>query len=44
MGAGDHGQQPGDWRRDLLDDFADPDRSSAVLASIRVLGEGTNYP
>ncbi|MGC0344394.1 Helicase associated domain protein [Streptomyces sp. SLBN-8D4] len=39
-----HGQQPSDWRRDLLDDFADPDRACAVLSNVRVLNEGVDMP
>ncbi|WP_327350074.1 Helicase associated domain protein [Streptomyces sp. NBC_01321] len=39
-----HGEQPGDWRRDLLEDFADPDRVCAVLSNVRVLNEGVDMP
>ena len=39
-----HGQQSGDWRRDLLDDFADPERDCAVLSNVRVLNEGVDMP
>ncbi|MGW4202306.1 Helicase associated domain protein [Streptomyces sp. NPDC004726] len=39
-----HGEQPGDWRRDLLEDFADPDRACAVLSNVRVLNEGVDMP
>jgi superfamily II DNA or RNA helicase len=39
-----HSRQPGDWRRDLLDDFADPDRACAVLSNVRVLNEGVDMP
>ncbi len=39
-----HGQQPGDWRRELLEDFADPDRACAVLSNVRVLNEGVDMP
>lgn len=39
-----HGEQPSDWRRDLLDDFATPDRECAVLSNVRVLNEGVDMP
>ncbi|MGW6739304.1 Helicase associated domain protein [Streptomyces sp. NPDC055025] len=41
-----HGEQPGEWRRDLLEDFADPDpdRACAVLSNVRVLNEGVDMP
>ncbi|WP_141202775.1 DEAD/DEAH box helicase [Streptomyces griseorubiginosus] len=39
-----HSKQTGDWRRDLLDDFADPDRACAVLSNVRVLNEGVDMP
>lgn len=39
-----HSKQPSDWRRDLLDDFADPDRACAVLSNVRVLNEGVDMP
>ncbi|MFE3830565.1 Helicase associated domain protein [Streptomyces sp. NPDC059092] len=41
-----HGEQPGDRRRDLLEDFADPDpdRACAVLSNVRVLNEGVDMP
>ncbi|MFI0716427.1 DEAD/DEAH box helicase family protein [Streptomyces inhibens] len=38
------GEQPSDWRRDLLEDFADPDRAGAVLSNVRVLNEGVDMP
>jgi superfamily II DNA or RNA helicase len=39
-----HGEQDNDWRRNLLDDFADPDRRCAVLSNVRVLNEGVDMP
>ncbi|WP_421107049.1 Helicase associated domain protein [Streptomyces sp. NEAU-S77] len=39
-----HGKQSGEMRRDLLDDFADPDRACAVLSNVRVLNEGVDMP
>lgn len=39
-----HGEQPGDWRRDLLDGFAEPGRDCAVLSNVRVLNEGIDMP
>ncbi|MGW1787654.1 Helicase associated domain protein [Streptomyces tubercidicus] len=39
-----HGEQSGDWRRDLLEDFADPDRACAMLSNVRVLNEGVDMP
>ncbi|MFE7029124.1 Helicase associated domain protein [Streptomyces sp. NPDC057621] len=39
-----HSQQPGEARRDLLDDFAGPDRACAVLSNVRVLNEGVDMP
>ncbi|MFW3469986.1 Helicase associated domain protein [Streptomyces microflavus] len=39
-----HGEQPGDQRRDLLEDFAAPDRGCAVLSNVRVLNEGVDMP
>lgn len=39
-----HGEHPGDWRRDLLEDFADPDRACAALSNVRVLNEGVDMP
>ncbi|GGZ92467.1 helicase [Streptomyces echinoruber] len=39
-----HSQQSADWRRDLLDDFADPGRACAVLSNVRVLNEGVDMP
>lgn len=39
-----HGEQAADWRRDLLQDFADPDRACAVLSNVRVLNEGVDMP
>ncbi|MER5878464.1 Helicase associated domain protein [Streptomyces sp. NPDC001910] len=41
-----HGEQRGDQRRKLLEDFADPDpdRACAVLSNVRVLNEGVDMP
>ncbi|MFJ5105341.1 Helicase associated domain protein [Streptomyces sp. NPDC088554] len=39
-----HGEQRGDQRRELLEDFADPDRACAVLSNVRVLNEGVDMP
>ncbi|QOV33238.1 Helicase associated domain protein [Streptomyces ferrugineus] len=39
-----HSKQSGEWRRDLLEDFADPDRECAVLSNVRVLNEGVDMP
>lgn len=39
-----HGEQPGEERRDLLEDFADTDRGCAVLSNVRVLNEGVDMP
>lgn len=39
-----HAKQSAEWRRDLLQDFADPDRACAVLSNVRVLNEGVDMP
>ncbi|WP_405901868.1 Helicase associated domain protein [Streptomyces sp. NBC_00656] len=39
-----HSEQPGDRRRDLLEDFGDPGRACAVLSNVRVLNEGVDMP
>uniref|UniRef100_A0AAU3GLU8 Helicase associated domain protein n=1 Tax=Streptomyces sp. NBC_01401 TaxID=2903854 RepID=A0AAU3GLU8_9ACTN len=39
-----HSRQPGDRRRDLLEDFGDSGRACAVLSNVRVLNEGVDMP
>ncbi|MFF6961683.1 Helicase associated domain protein [Streptomyces sp. NPDC008317] len=39
-----HSKQSSEKRRDLLEDFANPHRSCAVLSNVRVLNEGVDMP
>jgi superfamily II DNA or RNA helicase len=39
-----HSRQSGEWRRDLLEDFARAECLCAVLSNVRVLNEGVDMP